>query len=155
MDQTIELNLLTCICFVCVTRKLNVSSIQHNRRLVSSGKSRNNNNSTQSVVEEFEGRNDGRKQHRPTKTQTTPARPCNTSFNGSCDNNIEFGDEMLADGKASSFCSLGLPTENVTGGCRGFKFQPDTAPLRVLKHVLITTFCIISGCFHHIFSVHF
>ena len=98
MDHTIELNPLTCICFVCVTRKLNVSSTQHDRRLLNSGKSRNNRNSTV-VVEEFEEINEGRKQHRPSKTQTIPVRPCNASFNASCDDNNEFGDEMLADGK--------------------------------------------------------
>ena len=94
MDHAIELNPLTCICLVCVTGKLNVLSIQHNRRLLRSGKSRNNSNSTV-VVEEFEERNEGRKQHRPSKTQTTPARPCNTSS----DDNNEVADEMLADGK--------------------------------------------------------
>ena len=97
MDHTIELNPLTCICFVYVTRKLNVSIIQHNRRLLSSGKSTNNSNSTV-IVEAFEERNEGRKLHRPSKTQTTPARPCNASLNASCGDNDEFGDEMLADG---------------------------------------------------------
>ena len=98
MDHTIELNPPTCICFVCVTGKLNVSSIQHNRRLLSSRKYRNNINGSV-VVEEFEERNEGRKQHRPSKTQTAPARPFKASFNASCDDNNEFGDEMLADGK--------------------------------------------------------
>ena len=84
----------TCICFVCLTGKLNISSIRHNRRLLSSGKSRNKKNSTV-VVEEFEERNEGRKQHRPSKTQTALARPCNTSS----DDNNEVADEMLADGK--------------------------------------------------------
>ena len=102
MDHTIELNPLTCICFVRVTGKLNVSSIQHNRRLLSSEKSRNNSNSTV-VVEEIEEINEGRKQHRPSETQTTPARPCNASFNTTCDDNIEFGDEKLADGKVLVF----------------------------------------------------
>ena len=98
MDYTFELSPLTDICFVCLTGKLNVSSIQNNRRLLSSGKSRNKSSSTV-VVEEFEERNEGRKQCRPSKTQTTPARPCNASFNASFDDNNEFGDEMLADGK--------------------------------------------------------
>ena len=97
MDHTIELNPLTCIWFVR-TGKLNVSSIQHNRRMLSSGKSRNDSNSTD-VVEEIEERNKGRKRHRPSKTNTAQVRPCNASFNTSCDDNNEFDDEMLAGGK--------------------------------------------------------
>ena len=98
MDYTFELNPLTCILFVCVTGKLNVSSVWHNRRLLNSGKSTNKSNSTV-VVEEFEERNEGRMQCRPSKAKTTPARPCNASLNASFDDNNEFGDEMLADGE--------------------------------------------------------
>ena len=90
--------------FVCAAGKLN-DSIQHNRRLLNSGKSSKNKRNNSVTVQEFEEEHIEWIQHdRPaTKSPKAPAaRPLSASFddaNEKNDGENEFDDEMLADGK--------------------------------------------------------